>query len=105
MIKPFYRGRHYLWANFYIGEFHKEALGFDTLGLGFNNKGSPHISPEETYDSLIKYLGFSSDRKIPIKLLQNCVFPPLGQHIINCARGNTQQPLTAFKQSLRIDQE
>jgi len=105
LIKPFYRGRHYLWSNFFITEFKKDKPGFDTLNLGVDTKGMPFISGKETYRLLLEYLGFDSNLKVPIKLLQNCVYPPLGKHILNCANGNTQKTLETSinKQTKRME--
>ena len=41
--------------------------------------------------NLEKYSGI--DKR---KILRNCVFPPFGKHVLDCARGNTQYSLTQF---------
>lgn len=105
LIKPVYRGRHYLWSNFFVTQFKKEKMGFDALAFAVNSRNmlAPLLSGKELNAALVKYLGFDLDVKIPLKMLQNCVLPKLGLHILNCARGNTQKSLTAFSKIEEVD--
>ena len=96
LIKPFLMDRHYLWSNFYITHFRSIPREFDIT----NSKGEDRIENQK----YLKMLGEFHDIVLPpglgsevsIKMLRNCVYPPLGKHIMDCARGNTQLSLTSF---------
>ena len=86
LIKPQEVGRHYFWANFLIRDKH--------YGPSYTRKNSG-------YRELQKILGFNLEKySYPDKrgLLRNCVDPDLGALILDCARGNTQLPLTEFSE-------
>ena len=92
LIKPQEIGRHYYWSNFMIRDKRMPASRIK------NNTG---------YKDLQNKLGFILDGySYPDKrkLLRNCVEPKMGQHILDCARGNTQQSLTAFSKRVRNEQ-
>jgi DNA (cytosine-5)-methyltransferase 1 len=100
LIKPQIFGRHYYWANFYIRPL-KEELGAE---IRQDNSGKDRI------DYLTKRHGFDLSgydtpkyKKGKESILQNCVYPPHGKHILDCTRGNTVKPLTAFSKSLRTN--
>ena len=86
LIKPISIGRHYFWSNFRITPFRIPDTGLSVI----NTRESTRRSKQEHLKSLQEYHGIDTDN---LQALKNCVYPPLGQHILNCARGNTQQPL------------
>ena len=90
LVKPTQQiGKHYLWANFMIAAYRTESKQhFDSLEALESLKG---------FD-LSKYHGFRKDQ-----VLRSVVDPKIGNHILDCARGNTQVPLTAFSKSKRIE--
>jgi len=94
-------GRHYCWANFLIASF-RTSHNFNIA----NSRGSSRKGSDEYIKLLGKYHGFDlshvnySERGL---LLRNCVYPPIGKHILDCARGNTQVPLTSFSISKRME--
>lgn len=92
LVKPFYRGRHYLWVNFYITPFKREAFGWDVANAGGR---SPRLRNQEYVKKLEERHGFKVNGGVEfrIQVLRNCVDPLLGQHILNCVRGNTQKTL------------
>ena len=100
-VKPYYEpfwpatviDRHYFWSNFLITDWRSKEKGFNIA----NAKTSTRLDPDGYEKSLEEYHGItvpsdvgSTDKR---KMLRNCVYPPLGQHILDCARGNTQQTL------------
>ena len=106
-ITPYYyRDRHYLWSNFYITEFEPGPMGWDITNAGGR---IPRVSSDEYLNKLQEHHGIvlpdDLTKTFKIKVLKNCLFPPLGKHILNCARGNTQQEITAFSKSLRIEEK
>jgi len=97
LIKPQELHRHYFWANFLI-----TPIKIDVEGVTVTNaRSSVRRSKQEHLEMLKDLHGFDVD---DVKMLSNCVFPPLGKHILNCARGNTQLELTAFSKSKRNEQ-
>ena len=89
LIKPTQQiGKHYLWSNFRITNYRTESKQhFDSL---------EELQPLKGFD-LLKYHGFRKDQ-----VLRSAVDPKIGKHILECARGNTQVPLTAFSKSKRM---
>ena len=79
LIKPYKCGTHYFWSNFYIDKLKtinrgiKEDIKFVEKKLGFN---------------LDKYKGINKR-----KILNNCVEPKTGLHILNCAFKHKQMEL------------
>ena len=74
--------RHYFWSNFIIKDFsHKKEVSIT------NARASTRRSSEEYLKTLEDY----HDIKLPTKtknsrlLLRNCVFPPVGKHILDFA--------------------
>ena len=89
LIKPQNVGKHYFWANFNIMNIKTDSRAhYDTTADLQRVKG---------FD-LSKYSGFRKDQ-----VLRNAVLPAIGKHVLDCARGNTQQQLTAFSKSLRTN--
>ena len=86
LIKPQNVSRHYFWSNFYIMDFVEPDYDFDSINDLQRHKGL----------NISKYSGFRKDA-----VLRSAIYPPLGKHILDCARGNTQASLTAFSKSLR----
>ncbi len=90
LIKPASIGRHYFWSNFRITQFRIPDSGLSVI----NTRESTRRSKEEHLASLQKFHGIYIDN---LQGLKNCVYPPLGNHILDCARGNTQQTLFASR--------
>jgi len=91
LIKPQTIGKHYLWANFRI--------------INYRDQGNSHHF--DSIEGKQEYKGFNLEKYSGIdkrKILRNCVYPPFGKHVLDCARGNTQLELTAFSKTKRIDQ-
>lgn len=88
LIRPVEIDRHYFWANFHITPFR--------VNRNFNiaNKKNDVRSVEQL--SRFHKIDLSDDVKNKRLLLRNCVYPPLGQHILNCARKTIQQSLTYY---------
>ena len=87
LIKPQLLHRHYFWANFLITPLRVNAKGISVT----NSRGSTRRTTAEHLKSLQEHHGFPT--VTDIKMLSNCVYPPLGQHIMKCAMGKTQQTL------------
>jgi len=82
LIKPYKSGSHYFWANFHISKVDdikrgiRENLNFVSEKVGFNLDKYTNI-PKRT-------------------ILNNCVEPELGLHILKCARKQSQKSLDRF---------
>ena len=61
-----------------------------------NAKKSSRLSSNQYLEKLKNFHGFDIDE---VELLRNCVYPPLGLHILSCALSTIQQPLTIFSKS------
>ena len=98
LIKPQEVGRHYFWANFKITPF-KLSRDFNTTNTPIKNQ----ITQMDHLDILENHHGIKLPKETKRKrtLLKNCVYPPLGQHILNCGRGNTQMELSVYTKQLR----
>ncbi len=87
LIKPQTVGRHYFWSNFHITNKKVPSTKIGVVGA--------------TQEYWIKRSGFDVS-KYELNglrrdtLYKNCVDSKLGKHILDCARKNTQQELTAF---------
>jgi len=93
LIRPQVLGRHYFWANFHLRAHRFEVeIPIDTGDIETLQKISGF--------NLSNYNGFRKDT-----VLRNCVNPELGKIILDCARGNTQVPLTSFSISKRNDND
>lgn len=107
-VKPYYDplikpntviGRHYLWSNFHILDYHApEIPGFIVTGT---RAGA---------GALKKWLGLNyegdlyyEDNHCPGQVLRNCVHPDVGKHILDCAISKTVVPLTSFSKSNKED--
>jgi len=101
LIKPQILDRHYFWANFTLAAFRSKERDFNIT----NARESVRTPNEEYSKKLAAFHGYEWVKELgndfQIMMLKNAVYPPLGQHILNCARGNTQMELTAFSKSLR----
>jgi len=80
-------GRHYLWSNFYIGQFNPPAF------KGFIKKQNLEAKRE-----LMDWLGFhfeenlySGSNHCPTQVLRNCVHPDMGAHIMAEALARREQ--------------
>ena len=85
LIKPQVLDRHYFWSNFFITPFNVNRDFSIT-----NSRESSRISAEVYLKKLQSLHGFDVD---DVELLRNCVYPPLGKHILDCAIGTKQQKL------------
>lgn len=87
--------RHYFWANFHIREF-KVKRDFNICKA----RASTRKNREEDVKELEEYhnIKLPVDTKNQRLLLRNCVYPPLGLHILNESKSNYQQ--TLFKQKI-----
>jgi len=83
LIRPQEVAHHYFWANFNITPI---RLPHRNLEFGVREEWEKSLG----YD-LSKYKGIRKDR-----ILRNCVLPKLGLHVLECARGKTVLPLTAY---------
>ena len=80
--------RHYFWSNFVI-------MGFET-SRNFNianARASTRRPSKDDINNLEKYHGYDIGNP-PNKrlLLRNCVYPPLGKHILDCATDSFTAP-------------
>lgn len=81
--KPTLLDRHYFWSNFEITDF-KTNRNFNIT----NARATTRKSPTEDMIALETYHGYSLPDNVKNKrlLLRNCVFPPLGKHILDCSK-------------------
>ena len=77
LIKPQISGRHCFWCNFIISDRKKDKRITIT-----NSRESTRRSRQEHIESLKKYHRIDCDN---IDYLANCVNPPLGKYIFDCA--------------------
>jgi len=85
LIRPQNVGRHYFWANFLITD---KYIPSSDIQYG-------------TIDDWERISGFDLSKYTGIDkraILRSCVNPILGKHVLDCARGNTQVPLTKFSE-------
>jgi len=91
LIKPQLSGRHYFWANFHITDMKTPPGNISKAGGGIAKYWI------ELYGFDISKYKLHDLRKDQI--YRNCVFPPLGKHVLECARGKTVIPLTEFTEA------
>lgn len=94
LIKPFECGRHYFWSNFVINK--EQAMKCD-FNLS-NARTSTRLDSAKSMKSLEEFHGISlanyktnSTQKRTI--LRNCVYPPLGKYVFDCAFKTKQTKL------------
>lgn len=87
--------RHYFWSNFHIAPYRVNRKFNIT-----NTRISTRKDQKIYLNALKKFHGFEIN---DVELLRNCVYPPLGLHILSCAQSTIQQPLTTFSKSKRTD--
>ena len=99
LITPVEIDRHYFWANFHI-------TPFTTPKRDFNITNARIVSrvPNKKYSKkLAEFHGFPWCEELgndfQILVFKNMVYPPLGKHILDCAKGNTVKPLTEFMEA------
>lgn len=82
LISPQQLDRHYFWTNFFIPPFEVKR----TFNIN-NARASNRQSGEESLKNLEKYHGYKLANNVKNKrlLLRNCVYPPLGKHILDYA--------------------
>lgn len=81
--------RHYFWSNFFIRDF-KTARDFNIVKA----RASTRENSEEDVSELEKYHGIKlpKDSQKQRLLLRNCVYPPLGLHVLK-ESGNGKQEI------------
>ena len=88
LYRPTILDRHYFWSNFFIASFSKKR-DFNITNSRMSTRKKNHIELLENFHGI----------KLPIKcsqkqtLLKNCVYPPLGLHILNESKRNIQPEL------------
>ena len=95
-IIPLNIDRHYFWVNFYISKVFYDVEKKKVKLSILNTRASTRRKPEEVIKALQGFIGFDlSKYKITDKrkLLANCVYPPLGLHILNESKRNIQPEL------------
>ncbi len=89
LIKPFERGSHYFWSNFFIPQVENEKRGIRGKEMEFRQERVGYNLDD-----------FNLDNDFKKKVLNNCTEPELGLHIFNAmrrqkgnssAKNNTQQ--------------
>lgn len=91
LIKPTAElDRHYFWSNFFIAPFEVKR-DFNIV----NGRACSRQSPEEAEDSLADFhkIYIPDEVKDKRKMLRNCVYPPLGLHILKESQHNIYQEL------------
>ena len=99
LVVPQKSGRHFFWTNFHISPFDIKTKG----NIVYKN-------PKQLMTDLDMQIDLE---KHPLKIdgikdslgntLRNCVHPTLGKHILDCARGQSNQPaLIEYKQEALI---
>jgi DNA (cytosine-5)-methyltransferase 1 len=80
--------RHYFWGNFIIKDFAVER----TFNIA-NARASTRKPTKDEVNDLEKYHGFDLGKVDKKRLmLRNCVYPPLGKHILDCAMRQFHYP-------------
>jgi DNA (cytosine-5)-methyltransferase 1 len=96
LITPIQVGRHYLWTNFMVTAYREPERDFNIT----NARESVRVPNKEYSQKLTAFHGFEWDPDLgndfQIQMLKNAVYPGLGLHVLDCARGNTQQTLGGF---------
>ena len=87
---PLELDRHYFWSNFYISPY-KVKRDFNICKA----RASTRKNREEDVKELEEYhkIKLPDNAKNQRLLLRNCVYPPLGLHILNESKSNIQQTL------------
>lgn len=90
--------RHYFWSNFHITPYRVNRK------FNITNTRISTRKDQETYlNALKEFHGLDID---DVEILRDCVYPPLGLHILKCALTQIQRtltPLTIEKQIKRTD--
>ena len=82
--------RHYFWSNFFIAPFEVKR------DFNINNaRACTRQTPEQDFDNLQKFhkIYLDSKTKNARQMLRNCVYPPLGLHILNESKTGLYQEL------------
>ena len=80
--------RHYFWANFYISPF-KTKRNFNIANARASTRSKQHDIDLEKYHDIILPKDTAGKRL----LLRNCVYPPIGLHILEAAKKNEYNDL------------
>lgn len=85
-------GRHLIWSNFDISDFHIEQP-----------KGFINLTNQQGKQKMMDWLGIHYDKNIyykgnhcPVQILRNCVHPDLGKHILDCLINGTSTGQTSL---------
>ena len=81
LIEPQQVGRHYYWCNFIISPIKEKSRLV-------NCSGADRSYSKQEKDIGIYIKNFHNYKGSKVKLLNNCVQPEIGLHILECARGN-----------------
>ena len=87
LITPQLLDRHYFWTNFFIRDF-KVERNFNIA----NARKSTRRPSKDNYNALEKHHGIKLKERNLIAL-RNCVYPPLGLHILNESKRDIQPEL------------
>lgn len=96
LIKPTLLGRHYFWTNFFVPP--REEKEFVAPFNIANARASTRRPSKDDLADLSKWHGFdlskykSKDARL---MLRNCVYPPLGAYVLDCAFKTKQMQLFA----------
>jgi DNA (cytosine-5)-methyltransferase 1 len=90
LIEPFAIGRHFFWSNFNITE---KKVKMEVGRMNGSNQSRIHT--KRKIDGVFDLEGFKVKNKE--QLLNNCVNPELGLHILDCAFRQKQKTLAELK--------
>ena len=92
LVKPVLLGRHYFWANFFI-PIQKEKDFVSPFNIA-NARATTRRPSKDDLINLRKWHGFNLEGvKNENLLLRNCVYPPLGKYVFDCAFSKKQTSL------------
>lgn len=90
LIKPVLLDRHYFWSNFHISPFKTERkFNIANARISTRRPSKDELNDLESYHGFKLPHGLSNRRVI----LRNCVYPPLGLHVLNCAQKDRQSQI------------
>jgi len=95
LIIPIELDRHYFWTNFFISNFKvKRNFNINNARASTRQSNKEYLSNLEDFHNIylnkrVKGCGYSGKRL----LLRNCVYPPLGLHILNESKRDIQPEL------------
>ena len=90
LFKPTEIDRHYFWSNFYIAPFRvKRDFNINIAKI------CSRMAPKQHEENLREFhkINLPEETKNKRLLLRNCVYPPLGKHILDCSKRTIQLTL------------